>query len=100
MSEQPRCDQCRFWVFSEQQGGEPQDHLHEDDRTGTCHRNAPRVSLGGFEHHVLTALWLLLPKNEAFNETWEECISSGLTEWPETMAHEWCGEFKAKLEPS
>ena len=63
----PRCDHCAHW------DGDP-----SDDRVGLCRRNPPVV---------LGKQVGLLAADEGYDHL-------GL--WPETMAHDWCGEFKRK----
>jgi len=93
-----RCDHCRYW-----EDGKIDNNLHADDRRGTCHRNAPRPTMGDWEYEVLNQLtnitWehcKLLGRNEEF-KAWEEATDHAAF-WPSTLGKNWCGEFKAKKE--
>lgn len=64
----PYCENCRFWV--------PNDDTNTD---GTCHRHAPRVVAGTW------GIYLVFLKATS-------------TEWPDTVADEWCGEHEPVTE--
>ena len=87
-----RCDLCQFWVLGEQwrQGA--------DDKIGTCHRMAPRPTMGWFEYeilkHLTTLSWKVSSEEEQkskFNDYEEAYLQS--CSWPSTTAIDWCAEF-------
>lgn len=95
-----RCDTCQFWV-----GGTPGTRKLEspdpDDQSGTCHRYAPQPSTGEWHREILKMLVIIAweaASDEAQERdftTWEEA-TLGWTDWPGTMAVDWCGEWRAK----
>jgi hypothetical protein len=92
-----RCGDCRFWVMGEQFGDQPQ--TDPDERLGSCHRYAPRPTMGDFEYRVLRALMVIMPKDEDGDPTdyWEGAELQRTT-WPTTAAEDFCGEFSKRDE--
>jgi hypothetical protein len=75
---------------------------HPDDQRGQCHRHAPQPSRGQFEQEILEHLTTLAWKvsTAAEQETkfnnWEGAVNAGVSWWPGTFSHDWCGDFVAK----
>lgn len=68
MEREERCERCRFWE-------EWEDEAEAGVRIGSCMRYAPR------------------PRE--FSADGAAGLTFG-TDWPNTYAHQWCGEFQAK----
>jgi hypothetical protein len=98
-----RCDTCEHWVHGEQYGKDREIGWHADDKTGSCHRYAPRATIGDFEYEVLHALnrlvchFLEVPEDSPDLPNWEECML-GISTWPATNARDWCGEWKQRVD--
>ena len=91
-----RCDECKFFVDSEQA------NLHPDDRRGNCHRHAPAPSpLWAQEiiNHLTKISWFF-PDNEEAHERdfkdWEFAVANSFVIWPVVLCDEWCGEWKSR----
>ena len=101
MSTIRRCDTCEFWVIHDYNSGYL---LEGDDKSGDCHRAAPRPSLGQYEVNVLSLLvhvaWEVTlgnnrkPSAKDFGN-WESAIDIGC-QWPVTDGVDWCGEWKSR----
>lgn len=84
MSNEPRCDSCRFWVRVDDDdlSGEDRDSLlvmaDDADRVivGECRRLPPQVAVG--------------PSSPV-------CVRVDASGWPLTNEWEWCGEWQAKV---
>lgn len=88
-----RCGTCEFWDRQDQWGG--------SDVIGNCHRNAPRPTMGDFEHETLRHLthisWTHVSDEEKEKEfdNWEEAELQEVT-WPTTAVSDWCGEWQQR----
>jgi hypothetical protein len=89
-----RCDTCEFWEVDPHEV-QRQQEWHADDRTGTCHRNAPRPTTGEHEYYVRMALVLVAPENDELDQHWEQAAEE-TSIWPGTHARDWCGEWNQK----
>lgn len=92
-----RCDECRFWIMGEQWGEQQQ--VHPNERSGSCHRNAPRPTMGDFEYRTLQALILIVSAEQEdladLANHWEDAPHQQ-TSWPTTLGEDFCGEFSKR----
>jgi|SRR5262249_61970372 len=91
-SQKRRCDLCEFWVIGEQ---------WRDTERGSCHRYAPRPTLGDYEYELMRHLTYLSwdvasdAERESDFMDWEEAYL-GECCWPTTAASSWCGDFVSR----
>jgi len=88
-----RCDTCEFWAHGDQ--WRTNDSLSADDQIGTCHRNAPRATVGDFEYRVLEFLAVITNRYKQ-EVDWEEATLKEAS-WPSTRANDWCGEWMRRI---
>lgn len=72
---EPSCENCKYW--------EADDDEDQDNLNGTCRRHAPKVvgSSGGV---FLVGVGFLYGNQD--------------TEWPDTEAFDWCGEYEGRCD--
>ena len=93
-----RCDTCEFWARGDQWLESQDNEAPPDDRRGTCHRNAPRATIGEFEYEVLKHLTTIAWNHADAKQKEEDFCgweSAPLKEssWPSTVGSDWCGEW-------
>lgn len=96
-----KCFTCKYWVAPK----DADERDPEDDWEGTCHRHAPRPTLGDFEpgllRHVSHLSWDVVrdwtdwsEEQKEFEFKYLEESHSAWCDWPTTTGASWCGEWK------
>ena len=84
-----RCDTCEFWMLVNQWG--KQEKRHQDDRVGSCRRNAP-ATIGEYEYYVRRRRQL--HQRDRPDQFRQRLGGEQSSTWPCTHARDWCGEWK------
>lgn len=98
-----KCFTCKYWVAPKNSDK----GIPEEDWEGTCHRHAPRPTLGDFEHdllnHVSNLSWDVVSDWADWSEEQKAFEFKNLEEshlewcqWPRTTGESWCGEWQAR----
>jgi hypothetical protein len=79
-----KCKNCKFWDGDWMPEKGDEDYSEHQCQGGKCRRNSPKF---------ITAMLLMIPGEDPISNAEDICFEA---EWPNTLNHDWCGEFQPK----